>query len=109
MGQGHEHWQIFGEEQISTCNVHRGDPSTLTNLVQPLPKLYNLLSKRKKFPNDTILVRFFFATNPWRGEGVRKFFPVAKFFSIPPPRYLPPIGLIPIPCPKGLNLWFGPF
>ena len=69
--KGHEHWQIFGEEQIITCNVHRGDPSTLTNLVQPLPKLYNLLSKRKKFPNATILVRqFFFATNPWRGEGV---------------------------------------
>ena len=54
MGQGHVHWQIFGEEQIITCNVHGGDPSTLTNLVQPLPKLYNLLSKR--FPNATILV-----------------------------------------------------
>ena len=28
MGQGHERWQLFGEEQIITCNVHRGDPST---------------------------------------------------------------------------------
>ena len=91
MGQGHEHRQIFGEEQIITCNVHRGDASTLTNLVQPPPKLYNLLSKRKKIPNATILVQqFFFSTNPWRGEGVRKIFPGAKFFSTPPP-LLPPL------------------
>ena len=86
MGQGHEHWQIFGEEEIITCNVQRGDPSTLTNLVQSLSELYNLLSKRKKNPNATILVRqFFFVTNPWRGQGVQKNFPGAKFFSNPPP------------------------
>ena len=65
MGQGHEHLQLFGEEQITTCNVHTGDQSTLSNLLQPPPKLYNLLSKRKKFPNATVLVQqFFFATNP---------------------------------------------
>ena len=49
MGQGHKHWQISWEGQIITCNVQRGDPSTLTNLLQPLSKMYNLLSKRKNF------------------------------------------------------------
>ena len=85
MGYGHKHWHTFGEEQIITCNVQRGDPSTLTNLVQPLPKLYNLLPKRKQFPNATVLVQhFFFRHQRLRGEGVQKCFPGAKFFSSPP-------------------------
>ena len=62
-------------KSIITYNVHRGDPSTLANLVQPRPKLYNLLSKRKKIPNATILVRrFFFRDQPLEGEGARKFY-----------------------------------
>ena len=73
MGQGHEHWQIFGEERIITCNAQRGDASTLINLVQPLPKLYNLLSKRKKIPNATVLVRrVFFRDQTLEGGGGTK-------------------------------------
>ena len=96
MGQGHENWQIFGEEQIITCNMHRGDPSILTNLVQPRPKLYNLLSKRKKIPNATILVqRFFFRDQPLEWGGGTKIFSRREvFFHAPPLAQIDPrLGL----------------
>ena len=84
MGQGHKHRQISWEEQIITCNVQRGDPSTLTNLVQPLLKMYNLLSKRKKFPNATLLVRQFFFSRP-TPRGGRRYENFSGFPNPPPP------------------------
>ena len=74
-GKQGAHWQIFREEQIITCNVHRGDPSTLTNLVQPLPKLYNVLSKRKKISKCySFSATVFFRDQPLEGGGGTKTF-----------------------------------
>ena len=88
MGQGHEHWQVFGEEQIITRNVQRDVPSTITHLVQSLPKLYNLLSKREKFRNATVFVRqFFLTTKPLKGGGGTKKFSSRKVFFHPPPLF----------------------
>ena len=61
--------------------------ATTTNIVQFVVQE----KKISKCYNFSVTV-FFFATNPWRGEEVRKFFPGVKFFSTRP--------LIPINHPE---------